>query len=109
MTLIALMRVAALTAIVTTGATSGAIAQATVADPHHRTTLAQATPGQGQSQDAQPTQPSMMRPGMAGQGMMGQGMMSQGRMGQGMMGGRGHMMKVMFAIADTDGDGALSF
>ena len=41
--------------------------------------------------------------------MMGQGMMSQGRMGQGMMGGRGHMMKVMFAIADTDGDGALSF
>ena len=26
-----------------------------------------------------------------------------------MMRMRGHMMKVMFAIADTDGDGALSF
>ncbi|MCD2185444.1 EF-hand domain-containing protein [Rhizobium sp. GN54] len=37
-----------------------------------------------------------------------------GRM-QGMMGGmpmapmRGHMMKIMFAVADTDGDGGLSF
>ena len=28
---------------------------------------------------------------------------------QPMMGRRGHAMKVMFAIADADGDGALSF
>jgi Ca2+-binding EF-hand superfamily protein len=41
--------------------------------------------------------------------MMAPGMMGQGRIGQGMMGGTGHMVKVIFAIADTDGDGALSF
>lgn len=49
----------------------------------------------------------------AGQSQM-PGMGMGGRM-QGMMGGmpmgpmRGHMMKIMFAVADTDGDGALSF
>jgi hypothetical protein len=37
------------------------------------------------------------------------GMMQPGMMGQDMMRVRGHMMKIMFAIADTDGDGALSF
>lgn len=37
----------------------------------------------------------------------GQGMMQQGRQGPGMM-GRGGMMRVMFAIMDADGDGALS-
>lgn len=36
-----------------------------------------------------------MQPGMMG--------------GMPMMGMRGHMMKIMFAIADVDGDGALSF
>ena len=46
----------------------------------------------GQGQGAQPGQPGMMSPGMMGQGMMG-----------------GHMMKITFAIADTDGDGGLSF
>jgi len=52
-----------------------------------------------------------------GHGMMGQdmmcGMMRSGMMdgmgGMPMMGPRGPMMKVMFAIADTNGDGALSF
>ncbi|TIT49416.1 MAG: hypothetical protein E5W72_15795 [Mesorhizobium sp.] len=44
-----------------------------------------------------------------GQGMMGE-MMQPSRMGaMPMMRMRGHMMKVMFAIADTDGDSALSF
>jgi len=42
------------------------------------------------------------QPGMMG-GRMG------GMMQRGMMGMPGHMMKVMFAVADTDGDGALSF
>ncbi len=48
------------------------------------------------------------------QGTQMPGMAMGGRM-QGMMGGmpmgpmRGHMMKIMFAVADTDGDGALSF
>jgi len=63
-------------------------------------------------ESAQPAQPGMSRPGMMGQGMMGRGMPDMMRpemMGQGMMGGRGHMMKIMFAIADTNGDSALSF
>ena len=59
------------------------------------------------------------RPGMMGGGSgmmscpmmggMGSGMMGARGMGAGMMGGGGHMMKVMFAIADANGDGALSF
>jgi len=73
--------------------------------------LAQAMPMQGQGQTMQQGQPGMMGPGM------GRRMMGQGRMGGGwdgskrhpMRGMRGHMMKVMFAIADLDGDGALSF
>jgi hypothetical protein len=121
------IRRTALTTILAAGVASGAIAQTTGTEPRQPgTTTTQAAPGQ--SQDAQSAQPGMMRPGMGGmagqgtmgqgmmgQGMMGQGMMGQGRMGQGMMGGmpmmraRGHMMKVMFAIADTDADGALSF
>jgi len=56
----------------------------------------------------------MMAQGMMGQGMGGHsmmsGMMRPGVMsGMPMMGRRGHMMKVMFAIAGTSGDGALSF
>jgi EF hand len=54
--------------------------------------------------------------GTAGQGMTGQGTTGPGMMGHErmmhhgpMMGRRGHAMKVMFAIADADGDGALSF
>ncbi|TKD46424.1 MAG: EF-hand domain-containing protein [Mesorhizobium sp.] len=128
MTLIALMRAAALAATVAAGATATAAPQTTAADPHDAT-VAQAAPSPepggmaGQNQGAQPAQPGMMPPGMMGQDMMGQGMMGQG-MGQGMMGEmmqpgmmgampmmrmRGHMMKIMFAIADTDGDSALSF
>jgi Ca2+-binding EF-hand superfamily protein len=45
----------------------------------------------------------MMPPGMMGQGMMG------GMMQPGMMGMRGPRMRIMFAVADVDGDGALSF
>jgi Cytoskeletal-regulatory complex EF hand len=106
MTLNALLRAAALAAIVATGVTAGASAQTTAADPHHPDPrLAQATPPAapgvtpGQSQGAQPGQPGMMG-GMMQPGMMG---------GMPMMAMRGQMMKVMFAIADMDGDGALSF
>jgi hypothetical protein len=104
MTLIALMRAAALAAIVAAGATAIAAAQTTAADPHH-TTVAQAPspePGgmAGQDQGAQPAQPDMMGGGMMQPGMMGP--MPMMRM-------RGHMMKIMFAIADTNGDSALSF
>jgi len=86
-----------------------------------RLQLAQATPMPGQSEMMQQEQPGMMVPGM-GRGMMGRGTTGQDMTGQGTMGGgwgggkrprmmgmRGHMMKMMFAIADQDGDGALSF
>lgn len=47
-----------------------------------------------------------MMPGMMGRNMvMPSGMMG----GMPMMAMRAHMMKFMFAIADADGDGALSF
>jgi hypothetical protein len=49
----------------------------------------------------------MMGPGMMGPGMMGPGMMGPGMMGA--MPAHGPMAKIVFAIADTDGDGALSF
>ncbi|MGA0598057.1 EF-hand domain-containing protein [Enterovirga sp. CN4-39] len=66
------------------------------------------TPGQNPPSAQQGMPGAAMMGSMAGGGMCG--MMS--RMGQsdgaGMMGG-GHMMKVMFAIADTNADGALSF
>ncbi len=43
-------------------------------------------------------------------GMMGRNMMRSGMMGGMPMGAmRGHMMKFMFAVADADGDNALSF
>ena len=59
----------------------GSAAQTTIADPHRPDAAPPA---------AQPGQPGMMRH-------------------ERMMGRRGHAMKVMFAIADADGDGALSF
>jgi EF hand len=115
MTLIAL-RAAAIAAFAAAGVTTGAAAQTTTADPHHpNTTLAQATPSPestdtaGQGQGAQPGQPGMMPLGMMGQGTMS-GMMQPGMMGgMQMRGMHGHTMKIMFAIADADGDGALSF
>jgi hypothetical protein len=114
-TLNALLRAAALANVVAAGPTASA-AQTSSTDPHHPdTTLAQATPPAapgdmaGQGQGAQPGQPGMMAPGMMGQGMMG-GMVQPGMMGgMPMMGMHGHAMKIMFAIADADGDGALSF
>jgi hypothetical protein len=121
MTLHVPLRAAALAAILAASAVTGAAAQTTAADPHHPdTTLAQATPPAapggmaGQGQGVQPGQPGMMPPGMMGPGMMGGMPMMGGMMGPGMAGqmrmmGHGHGMKIMFAIADTDGDGALSF
>jgi len=101
------LRAAVLVAMVTVGVTAGGAAQTVAADPHHPDkTLAQAAPSAGpgdtaaQNKGAQPGQSGMMPPGMMGQGMMG---------GMPMMSMRGHMRKVMFAIADVDGDGALSF
>jgi hypothetical protein len=95
MTLPELRRAAFFTVIVAASAPVAAEAQTTATDPNHaETMLAQATP------PAQPAQPGMVGPGMMAHGMMG---------AMPMMAMRGHMMKVMFAIADADGDGALSF
>ncbi len=52
-------------------------------------------------------QPGMMG-GMAQPGMMG-GMAQPGMMGGPMIGMSGHMIRIMFAVADTDGDNSLSF
>jgi hypothetical protein len=61
----------------------------------------------GGSPGAQGSQPG----GMMGRGMMGMmDVMRSGMAGRGSaMGGRAHMMKIMFAIADADRDGGLSF
>jgi hypothetical protein len=107
----ALLGAAALAATVATGTSVGAWAQ-TAADPHPVLRLVQATPpaapGAMPGPGAQPGQPGMMPPGGMGPGMMG-GMMPPGMMGGMPMTVHGHMMKVMFAIADVNGDGALSF
>jgi EF hand len=49
----------------------------------------------------------MMQQGRQGSGMMGQPGPRHGMMGPGMMHGGG-MMRVIFAVMDADGDGALS-
>jgi hypothetical protein len=117
MTLITLntsSRAAALATLVVAG-TTAAIAQTTATDPHHPgTMLAQAMPSSGmmgQGMGAQPGQ-SSMPPGQPAMtcGMMQPGMMGQSMAVHGMMGMPGATpMKIMFAIADANGDGALSF
>ncbi|TIQ36288.1 MAG: EF-hand domain-containing protein [Mesorhizobium sp.] len=121
MTSTALSRATALAAIVAIGTTSGAVAQTAASDPHHADAqIAQTMPpaepedATGQDQGLHPGQGAMMPPRMMDQGTMGQGMMG-GMMQPRMMGGmpmmrvHGHMMKIMFAIVDTNGDGAISF
>ncbi|GAA3109004.1 hypothetical protein GCM10010520_61930 [Rhizobium viscosum] len=84
-----------LAALIAIGGVGSAFAQTNGADTHHPLNMSQASPPSGMG------------------GMMGQG---QGAMqdGPGMMGGgmpmmRGFMTKIMFAIADTNEDGSLSF
>jgi hypothetical protein len=115
MMLTSLPHTTALAAMIAVGMTAATAAQTTPADPHHpETMLIQAMPPSGmmgQRMGAQPAQSSMP----AGQpammcGMMQPGMMDQGIMGRGMTGMPGATpMKVMFAIADANGDGGLSF
>lgn len=64
--------------------------------------LAQSSDSTAQPQAEQPDQSEMPDAMMGGGGHR-----MMGRMGMGPM--RGQMMKIMFAVADTDGDGALSF
>ena len=46
--------------------------------------------------------------GMVGGGMMGRGMMGAGMMGGGTMGPPPVMLRIMFALIDTDSDGTIS-
>ncbi|WP_429818373.1 EF-hand domain-containing protein [Ensifer sp. B1-9] len=66
-------------------------------------TLSFAQQAPAEKQDEQPGYSEMMPGAMMGARRYGM----MGGMRQGMM--QGHMMKIMFAVADVDGDGALSF
>lgn len=103
MTLSTLVQVTALTALLAAGPLSSADAQTSTG------------PGTTSDQRVEPGHPGIMGPGMmGGMGGMGRGglcgMMSHRMdgMAQGMM-DDGLRMRMMFAIADTDGDGSLSF
>ena len=61
-------------------------------------------PVQQQAQ-AQPT--GQEGSGMMGHGMMGGGMMGRGMVGGGAMGPPPVMLRIMFALIDTDGDGTI--
>jgi hypothetical protein len=109
MTLITLPHTAALAAMIAVGMTAVAAAQTTTADPHHPgTMLTQTMPPSGmlgQGMGAQPAQSSIP----SGQPAMTCGMMQPGMMGGGMTMPGATPMKIMFAIADANGDGGLSF
>lgn len=100
-----------LAALIVIGGAGSAFAQTNETDPHHPLNVSQAAPQSGmggmmgQGQGAMPEGQGMMPGAMMGGNMMQRGMMGGG--GMPMM--RGFMMKVMFAIADTDDDGSLSF
>lgn len=100
-----------LAALIAIGGANSAFAQTNETDPHHPLNVSQAAPQSGmggmmgQGQGAMPEGQGMMPGAMMGGNMMQRGMMGGG--GMPMM--RGFMMKVMFAIADTDDDGSLSF
>jgi hypothetical protein len=64
------------------------------------------SPDPAQSEAKPDADGSEMMPGMMGRNMMPSGMYP-GMRTMGPM--RGHMVKIMFAIADSDGDGAISF
>lgn len=100
-----------LAAAVAIGSAGSAFAQMSGADSNRPANSSQETPRSEmedmmeQGQGMMPGNPGMMNGGMRGGNMMRSRMMR----GMPMMGMRGTMMKVMFAVADTDGDGALSF
>ncbi|MBY5362710.1 hypothetical protein HFO97_22745 [Rhizobium leguminosarum] len=64
------------------------------------------SPDSAQSEAKPGAEKSEMMPGMMGRNMMSSDM-SEGMRTMGPM--RGHLMKIMFVIADSDEDGAISF
>lgn len=127
MTFASMTHGAAFAAILVAGMTVGSPAPTSALDLQKPTTiLAQATqyPMPGEAEDGEdgeaPGQPGMMDGRMMPDGMMPGRMMPGGMMPGGMMPGgmmeermhgpmHGPMMKIMFAIADANGDGMLSF
>jgi hypothetical protein len=104
-------------ALILIGAATSAIAQQGAGSPMMQQPSHEQTQQQGSGQGSVAGQRGMMGPGMMGQGMMGQGnmmgMMGQREMGGGMsapmgMASRPFMMRIMFILMDTDGDGAVS-
>lgn len=119
MRMTALRRASAVAVMIAICSTGGAIAQSTVPEVHHaHMSAVQATPSSApektaeQGQGMQPGQ--SMSPGAMGQGMMAKHMMGN-MMQSGMANGMpmkpmpGHMMKIMFAVIDANGDGGISF
>lgn len=110
MTSRSLSHIAALAAIIAAG--TPVVAHAGAPDrqqPYAIVAQATQSPRSGgtaaQGEEGHAGRPEMMPPGMMHPGMMGgpmSGMMP-------MMGMHGPMLKIIFAIADTNGDGALSF
>lgn len=99
-----------LAALIAIGGAGYSFAQTNETDPHHPANASQkGSPSgmegmTGQGREGLPA--SNMMPG----DMMGRGMMQPGMMGgMPMMGAHGPTMKILFAIADTNGDGALSY
>lgn len=108
---------AAFAAMLAAGMTVGGTAPTNALDfqpPNTILTQDTQSPMPGEAEDGQDGE-AAGQPGMMPGGMMPEGMMDGGGMDEGMMGGRmrgpmhGPMTKVMFAIADTNGDGMLSF
>lgn len=98
--------------LILAGATTSAIAQQGAGTPMMQQPSHEQTQQQGSGQGSIAGQRGMMGPGMMGQGNM-MGMMGQQEMGGGMsapmgMTGRPFMMRIMFILMDTDGDGTVS-
>ena len=111
---VTIMNAVLLAGVITMGGAGLTFAQANGPDPHHpegspQTTSPSDMEGMAGGQGAMPG--SDMMPGgmMGGRNMMRSNMMDGMPMMGPMMGPRGPMMKIMFVVADTDGDGALSF
>ncbi len=98
-------------ALILVGAATSAIAQQGAGSPMMQQPSHEQTQ-QGSGQGSMAGQRGMMSPGMMGQGNM-MGMMGQREMGGGMsapmgMTSRPFMMRIMFILMDTDGDGTVS-
>ena len=99
-----------LAAMIALGSVGTALAQTNGADAHHSANSSQAAEPSGmggmmgQGQSMMPNASAMMPKGMQCMTMQ-PGTMS----GMPVMGMNANLMKIMFAIADTDGDGSLSF